>query len=299
MPRLISLIAITGSLLQAAAFGAQEDWSQWRGPNRNGIGHGATIPDWPEGGPKRLWTSEKVASGRDGGFASPVVAGNKVFLYANERYLVPTDKRSIYTLDFRRIGGSDKQIPQAVVDLVENARTGDERKSKRGRSLIPWVEKWVEENITSNSKLRRYQTFAKRRLRDGEKALPMDIMRKLTSVVGKEFESQAALDVWLKTLNVPNEDWMDQIQDLFPATRDEATDRIFAFDTETGKTVWKAEIPGTKVNASSTLCVADGRVFGQLSQGNFVCLNADDGKVIWKCPKARNPMHPSLLPRVG
>ena len=66
------------------------DWPQWRGPDRNGIvppGGPAIADKWPPEGPAKLWQSEPVGSGipgpRSAGVGSPVVAGGRVYLYAN------------------------------------------------------------------------------------------------------------------------------------------------------------------------------------------------------------------------
>jgi outer membrane protein assembly factor BamB len=54
-----------------------QDWNQWRGPNRDGIAVGFTVPStWPER-PKQVW---KVTAGV--GHSSPVVSGNRVFLFS-------------------------------------------------------------------------------------------------------------------------------------------------------------------------------------------------------------------------
>jgi RNA polymerase sigma factor (sigma-70 family) len=51
-------------------------WPQWRGPNRDGIVHGVTVPaKWPET-LKQEWQVEVGA-----GVASPVVAGGKVYVF--------------------------------------------------------------------------------------------------------------------------------------------------------------------------------------------------------------------------
>jgi len=74
----------------ASAAASAKDWPQWRGPDRNGIvppGGPAIADKWPQGGPAKLWQSERVESGdppaAGAGLGSPVVAGGRVYLYAN------------------------------------------------------------------------------------------------------------------------------------------------------------------------------------------------------------------------
>ncbi len=68
--------------LAAAALAAQPaagDWPQWRGPNRDGVITGFVEPKtWPE----RLVRKWKVDVGL--GYASPVVVGNRVYLFARQ-----------------------------------------------------------------------------------------------------------------------------------------------------------------------------------------------------------------------
>jgi len=52
------------------------DWPQWRGPNRDGVSQETgLLKEWPEGGPKKLWT----VSGCGGGYSSPAIAGGFIF----------------------------------------------------------------------------------------------------------------------------------------------------------------------------------------------------------------------------
>ncbi len=43
-------------LLNSIADNPKSEWSQWRGPNRNGISHETDfLKNWPDKGPKVLW----------------------------------------------------------------------------------------------------------------------------------------------------------------------------------------------------------------------------------------------------
>jgi outer membrane protein assembly factor BamB len=72
------VFAVCGVLLVAKAVGAQ-DWPQWRGPNRDNHVTGFTEPKtWP----KELTQKWKVKVGE--GLASPVLVGDKVFVFASQ-----------------------------------------------------------------------------------------------------------------------------------------------------------------------------------------------------------------------
>jgi outer membrane protein assembly factor BamB len=67
-----SLLVIVAAL---AACGA--DWPQWRGPHRDGVStEPGLLKEWPEGGPKLLWTINSAGEG----YSSPAVVGDRLYL---------------------------------------------------------------------------------------------------------------------------------------------------------------------------------------------------------------------------
>jgi outer membrane protein assembly factor BamB len=66
------------SLIAAASAVPPADWTQWRGPDRNGVARETATPAWPAELARR-WRS---AVG--GGQSSPVVAGDTVFVFSRE-----------------------------------------------------------------------------------------------------------------------------------------------------------------------------------------------------------------------
>lgn len=79
------IVGWVGMLLVVPAWSS--DWSQWRGPDRNGVA--PTSPPLRRGLPAEglepIWISEKIPSGRDGGWGSPLIAGGKVYLFTHIR----------------------------------------------------------------------------------------------------------------------------------------------------------------------------------------------------------------------
>src|SRR6476619_6609016 len=66
-----------------------QDWPQWRGPNRDSVVHGVTVPaKWP----KALKEEWKVTVGE--GVSSPVVAGGRVYVFTRQQ-----DNELVYCLD--------------------------------------------------------------------------------------------------------------------------------------------------------------------------------------------------------
>lgn len=74
--RLLALISLVATLAGShAAFG--DDWSQWRGPNRDGkSAETGLLKSWPEGGPKRVFLNQNVGLG----YSGPAVVGDQLFI---------------------------------------------------------------------------------------------------------------------------------------------------------------------------------------------------------------------------
>ena len=57
------------------------DWPSWRGPDRDGHSPDTgLLKEWPDGGPKLLWTFEKAGTG----YSCPAVVGGKIY-FTGER----------------------------------------------------------------------------------------------------------------------------------------------------------------------------------------------------------------------
>lgn len=57
------------------------EWSQWRGPRRDGISEETgLLRSWPEGGPARLWTAADIGHG----YSSPIVAEETIYITGDE-----------------------------------------------------------------------------------------------------------------------------------------------------------------------------------------------------------------------
>jgi len=68
--RFVLLAALVNDLAAA-------DWPQWRGPRWDGIcDETGLLQQWPEGGPKLLWTSTNLGRG----YCAPIVVGKRIYL---------------------------------------------------------------------------------------------------------------------------------------------------------------------------------------------------------------------------
>jgi outer membrane protein assembly factor BamB len=86
------LVGVGGAHLLPAAPAPAQDWPQWRGPNRDGVVHGVTVPErWP----KALKEEWNLVVGE--GIASPVVLDGNVYVFTRQ-----ADNEVVRCLDLDR-----------------------------------------------------------------------------------------------------------------------------------------------------------------------------------------------------
>ena len=74
--RLISCLPVFALTCIALTRAHAHDWPQWRGPDRTDVSkETGLLKSWPEGGPKRVWLSDKAGLG----YAGPAIANGKLF----------------------------------------------------------------------------------------------------------------------------------------------------------------------------------------------------------------------------
>ena len=275
-------------LLAAALNLHAADWPQWRGPLRNGV-----VPDspkllvaLPEEGLKELWESEQIPSNDEGGLSSPVVAGGRVILGLVWHRDIPSETRQIGELVLRQLGHqSVKSLGDALVAKIEKTRE-ELPPTLRGGKLEEFAKKFAEENFDAKQR-QLYTGWLTKRFTKGKLALPLDVLEKLDANKEHIFATDAEMKSWLEAQGW-SEEVRQQIVSAVPPTKRTAEDALVCIDFDTGKTVWKASLPGEVVGrgASSTPCVADAKVFAVGSRRVW-CVNLADGKVLWQTPFAK------------
>ena len=234
----------------------------------------------PSKGLKKLWDSEAIPSDDDGGHGSVVAAGGRVYAAIVWHTDVPTETRAVDDLVLRQIGyQSVASWPKETVASMEQLRRTLDPKLT-GPEFDKVVNDWLEKNLDSK-KRQTTSGYVRNRLRRRNDAIPLEVYDRLLTISKQRFPNEAALRQWLG-----EQDFTDavrkEIMDAVPPTMKVAEDVVVCLDLATGKTLWKFKAPGQATGrmASSTPCVADGRVYA-LGSGHFYAVDAATGKQVW------------------
>jgi outer membrane protein assembly factor BamB len=267
---------------------ATTDWPQWRGPTRDGVaGPGPKLADaWPEGGPKLLWKSDPIPSGKfgqEGGSGSPVVADGKVFLFINSHR--ENGKVVLTTKDFMDWGWAEgvpedlfKKVHEELKNICNKRLTGAARDArikeymatldpKQAEKFKDFIQGWLHRENAG------YDDFFD------------DLNKGAMEVRDKEFDTLDAL-----LAHVPGGHYgaiHQMVRDKLFGKSLRSCDTVLCLDAATGMTAWKKEFPGAPSSqainwgASSTPAIADGKCYVAGSAG-FYCLSVKDGSVVWQ-----------------
>lgn len=267
--------------LSAVSLALAGDWPQWRGPDRNGVAASpALVTELPKEGPAKLWESEPIPGGDAGGWASVTVAAGKAYVYVNHNF--PTKSR-MFSQNAANAQGYAADMPAGLSKAVEDARVSDARKQiKDAKEAAAWADIWAKDNIKPDQA--KWAPAALTRLKLGPAAVPLDVLAKLATVLGKKFNTQADAEAWLKDSGLPPDAQKQAIAIMQPAEAKDSEDFIYCLDAASGKTVWKTPL-GTDwfwYPASSTPAIVDGKCYVWNSEGRIYCLDAAKGNVLWK-----------------
>ena len=295
-----------GALVVVSGVAFAADWNEWRGPQRNGIVEKSPplTTTFPEDGPKRLWRSEDQIPGGynapEGGLGSVVVAGNRAYVMVSQSRTEKLATRTLAPQKLTELGWTPKKPPAEMLKTAEEARVSPEREAlKTPAELEAWAVKWLETNLSADQR-KEFGPFLANRMKRGKAALSMELLDQLAAIKDQPFDSQAALDAWLTQNNLEGET-RKTVQSKFADSQSFRDTGVYCLDAATGKTVWKKLFPGGPMQssyaASSTPCVASGKVYALGVDGVAFCLDAKTGDTVWSAAAAsvRDQKHCSFL----
>jgi outer membrane protein assembly factor BamB len=258
--RSIGCCLVIACLLSAAAAGA-EDWPQWRGPSRNGISaEKGLLAEWPAGGPKLVWQ----VSGLGGGYATPAVAGGRIFLMANKGL----DDEFVTALSAK----DGKVLWSTRIGKVGNP---DQKPNFPAARSTPTVEGTVLYAIGSDGDLVCLDV-ASGKIR-WQKSLRTDFAG---SVPTWAYAESPLID-----------------GDVLACVPGGDTATIVALDKKTGTVIWKSAIPNGGMAGYASLVV---HTVGGVKQyiaymaNGLVAVEARTGKFLWRYDKTKGSMGMSI-----
>ena len=246
--RIAVFAAIALTLASGVATSAQ-DWSQWRGPNRDGVVSNFALPKaWP----KTLTQKWKVTVG--GGYSSPVVHGSQVYLHTRQG-----DDEVVSAFDL----GTGKAIWSksyaAAFDKNQYAI-----KMGKGPNSTPVVHDNKLFTLGVTAILSSFDA------KTGAVIWRKDLGRPDTS---KLFCGTAMSPIVEKGL-------------LIVHVGDDRGGKVIAFDAASGAEKWTWQGDGPGYSSPMVFDLAGSRQIVTMTDKSIVGIAADSGKLLWKVPFA-------------
>jgi outer membrane protein assembly factor BamB len=300
---------------------AGQSWPHRRGPNRDGVVvDGPKLLDsWPTNGPPLVWKSAWIPSFDEGGCGDPVVAGGKVFVYANARPPEGSpDGYQFITTEFLSDTGLLPDLPEDLAKKVGEAWESDKRPSNAGwewsnteevrkdgaldafLAKKPELDKYIKDFIATlpPEDAKKYGDCIKKRLCIPRKkgwgvahCQSWDALTKISRMRDARYRTRFEWEMALSKIGIVELAWH---YPKFHAWKRmlRRSDTVFCLDAATGKTLWQkdfacdpAVIPlddgaCALLGACGTPAVVGDRCFVSGAMGVY-CLSVKDGALLW------------------
>ena len=234
----------------ATTFAQQNDWPQWRGPDRSGVSkETGLLKSWPSSGPTRLWS----ISGLGNGFGTVAIKGDRIYVQGTQK-----GKSVVHALN--RTNGAPLWICP-LGGALSNERGGGPRGT-------PTVDGEFVYALTEAGDL------ACMRRQDGSVVWSRNIL--------KDFSARNI--EWL----ISESPLVDGNNVIVTPGGSKAC--IVALDKTTGKTVWTSKELNDPAGYASCVAadILGSRVITTLTSSAAVGVQASDGRLIWRYGPAAN-----------
>ncbi len=240
------------ALIAAGTVAKADDWTQWRGPKRDGVSREkGLLKAWPAGGPKLAWQVKDIGSG----YSTPVVVGNRLYVLSNEG--LENEFVRAYS------AASGKLIWSTRLGAVGNPK---QQPSYPGSRSTATVDGKVLYALGSDGDLACVETAT------GKLVWKKSLRTDFGGTAGIWAYSESPLVDGNKVIVSPGSE----------------SAAMVALDKKTGATLWKTAIPGEKVAsyASAVATELGGvRQYVQYLTKGVVGVEAATGKLLWSFDK--------------
>ena len=280
----VAVAVMAGAAVECGA----DDWSEWRGPHKDGTLRECPplLDAIPEGKLRKVWEVE-IPGYTDGGLSSPVACGGLVYVHVSWLKHQPVTTRRFEQgalgIAFGNLPAQDK-VPAEVEDKIEAARLSDERNAQTSRELPAWIKAWREANLTPEQD-KELGNHALDRLRRGRETITPSSWRKVAAAANQTFPSQEAFGQWLEEQGIQGDDY-ELLMKAVPTTTPYRDEVLMCLNAADGSVAWERTYSSVRndFGESSTPCVADGKVFFIGASGAVYCLNAATSEEVWVAP---------------
>jgi outer membrane protein assembly factor BamB len=277
----IALMLLCAGLVNAA------DWPQWRGINRDGkSAETGLLKSWPTGGPKLLWSSDKLDT-IGVGYGCPAVVGTKLYILGAEgakkdakefcTCLNIKDGSNVWQTPLETQagnfndswGGGPRTTPTVDGDMVYVlGASGDLAALKTTDGSTVWTKNLVKD---FGGKIP-FWGFSESPLIDGEKLLitpgggknPLVALNKKTGdTIWKcsELAVDSAYSSVIVATIAGKKQYVQQFMNDSYAIQKKTGGMTAAFDTTTGKLLWKVEDAGYRIAVIPTPIIDGDKIF--------------------------------------
>jgi outer membrane protein assembly factor BamB len=247
-------VLLLGSCLLALSAPAA-DWPQWRGPDRTGhVPPDAAVPASLATEPKILWRL-KIGDG----FASPVVAGGKVFYADNQE-----GQETLHALD----AGSGKEIWHANIDHAAGDNQGP-----AGPRCTPLVD---GERVYAQSLKGQLHCL---KTSDGSLVWKVNYTTDFSAIfIGEKGSAQGA------ARHGNNGSPLVDGDQIFVNVGGTNGEGVVCFQKTTGKVVWKSQNDQAAYAAPFMATIGGVKQLVAFTADGVIGLAVGDGKLLWRFP---------------
>ena len=246
----LALVAL--ALTAVGTMARADDWTQWRGPKRDGVSlEKGLLKAWPASGPKLVWQVKDIG----GGYSTPVVVGNRLYVLSNE------GMENEFVRAYSTTNG--KQLWSTRLGVVGNPK---QNPSYPGSRTTATVDGKLLYALGSDGDLACVETAT------GKLVWKKSLRTDFGGTAGVWAYSESPLVDGNKVIVCPG---------------NEAAAMV-ALDKKTGATLWKSAIPGEKAASyASAIAVEIGgvRQYVQYLSKGVVGVEAATGKLLWRFDK--------------
>ncbi|MBM4028863.1 MAG: hypothetical protein FJ280_26230 [Planctomycetes bacterium] len=246
---------LVAGCLGVAFAGDGNEWSQFRGPNRDGKSlETGLLKNWPEAGPRLIGT----ISGVGGGFSSPVIAGGRIYITGKVG-----DDLKIFCFD-----GSGRKIWERT--HAPAFREGNAPHSPYpGARATPTIDGDMIYLLGGLGRLTAY------RISNGEPVWTVDVVGELGGRVPPWGYSESVLIDGNKLIVTPG---------------GEQTGTFAALDKESGRVLWRSSGVTERAEYGSPILIEfhNVRQIVTMSRGGLLAVSPENGALIWRYNRVAN-----------